>query len=104
MKFLVIGDEVTVLAYSLVGVRGIVVQNAEEAREALRTAINDQNIGVILITQRIAAEIQSDVDSAKIERTLPVVLEIPDRFGPEEGLGKRESASDVVRKLIGIKV
>ena len=69
--------------------------------DALKEATQDPDIGIILITQRMAAGIQSLVDEAKLKMATPIVLEIPDRDGPVEG---RESALDIVRRLIGIKV
>lgn len=101
MKFFLIGDEITVLGYSLAGVRGVVANNKEEAAAALKEASEDPDVGILLITQRIASEIHSLVDEAKLKMATPIVLEIPDRHGPVEG---RESALDIVRRLIGIKV
>jgi V/A-type H+-transporting ATPase subunit F len=101
MKISLIGDEFTVLGYSLAGVRGIVVNSREEAADALRAATRDPDMGIVLITQRIASEIQPLVDEAKLKMATPIVLEVPDRHGPVEG---RESALDIVQRLIGIKV
>ena len=101
MKFYLIGDEITVLGYSLVGIHGVVVNNNDEAAQALRKAIQDPDAGIVLITQRIASEIQPLVDEAKLKMATPIVLEIPDRHGPIEG---RESALGIVQRLIGIKV
>jgi V/A-type H+/Na+-transporting ATPase subunit F len=101
MKFFLIGDEYTVLGYSLVGINGIIVNNAQEATDALHTVTKDPDVGIILITQRIAAEIRLLVDTTRLEMSTPVVLEIPDRQGPMED---RESALSVVQRLIGIKV
>lgn len=101
MKFFLIGDEVTILGYSLIGIKGVVVKNAEEAADALKKAISDPDMGIVLITQRIASEIQPLVDNAKLQMATPVVLEIPDRRGAMEG---KESALEIVRRLIGIKV
>jgi V/A-type H+-transporting ATPase subunit F len=101
MKIFVIGDEFTVLGYSLAGVRGIVVNSKEEAADALKAATRDPDMGIVLITQRIASEIQPLVDEAKLKMATPIVLEVPDRHGPVEG---RESALDIVQRLIGIKV
>ena len=101
MKFSLIGDEITVLGYRLAGIHGIVVKNKEEATDALRSITQDPEVGIVLITQRIASEIQPVVDEAKMKMATPIVLEIPDRRGPIEG---RESALDIVQRLIGIKV
>jgi len=101
MKFFLIGDEYTVLGYSLVGIHGVIVKSIQEATDAINIAIKDPDIGIILITQRIASEIKPLVDSARLEMSTPIVLEIPDRQGPIED---RESALSVVQRLIGIKV
>ena len=101
MKILLIGDEFTVLGYSLVGIRGLEVNNKQEAADALKKATQDPDVGIVLITQRIASEIQSLVDEAKLKMATPIVLEIPDRHGPVEG---RESALDIVQRLMGIRV
>ena len=101
MKVFVIGDETTILGYKLAGIPGAIVNNQEEAADALKAATQDPDMGIILITQRLAAEIQSLVDETKLKMATPVVLEIPDRDGPIEG---RESALAIVQRLIGIKV
>ena len=101
MNFFLIGDEYTVLGYSLIGIHGVVVNSPEEASNALNITMQDSNVGIILITQRIASQIKSEVDSARLEMSIPVVLEIPDRQGPLEG---RESAMNIIQRLIGIKV
>ncbi len=101
MKIFLIGDETTVLGYSLVGIRGVVVNSAAEADDALKTATQDADMGIVLITQRIAAKIQPLVDEAKLKMATPIVLEIPDRNGPVKD---KEAALDIVQRLIGIKV
>ena len=101
MKFLLIGDETTVLGYSLVGIHGVVVNDAEEAAGALEKAAQDPEVGIVLIAQRVASEIRPLVDEAKLKMTTPIVLEIPDRYGPIED---KESALNIVQRLTGIKV
>jgi len=101
MKIFLIGDEITVLGYSLAGIPGAVVDDKEEAAKALKEATSDPDMGIVLVTQPVASEIQPLIDDAKLKRATPIVLEIPDRNGTIEG---RESALDIVRRLIGIKV
>jgi len=101
MKLFLIGDSFSILGYRLAGVHGSIVNSKEEASQTLKQAIQDPDIGIILITQRIASEIQALVDQTKSEKAIPVILEIPDRSGPLEG---RESALDIVQRLLGIKI
>ena len=101
LKFYVIGDEDTVLGFQLVGVEGQIVHTAEEAREALEKAFAKDDLGVIVISERIAARIRSDVDRYLYKTTFPLIIEIPDRQGPLEGRG---SIRDTIRAAVGVSL
>ena len=74
MKYYVIGDEDAVLGFGMVGVRGRRARNASEAAEAFREALSDREIGIILITERIAELIRPQVDRYVFSEGFP-----PDR-------------------------
>ena len=61
MKYYVIGDEDTVLGFGMVGVRGTVVHDRVSAEEAFRQAIAERDIGILIITEKIADHIRSAV-------------------------------------------
>lgn len=101
MKFFVIGDEDTVLGFRLVGVQGRAVKTALESREALKVATSTPDVGIIIITERIAQHIREDVDKYIYETTTPLVIEIPDREGP---LPERKTVPELIREAVGIRV
>ena len=101
MRFYVIGDEDTVLGFKLTGVDGVVVQNSEEAREALEKAFQMEDLGVIIIPERIATGIRHIVDQYVYKTTFPLIIEIPDRLGPLPGRG---SIRDLVRAAVGVSL
>jgi V/A-type H+-transporting ATPase subunit F len=101
MKFYVIGDEETVLGFRLVGVGGRVVWGSDEALAALKEAVKDREIGVVLITEKIAATIRDAVEARLYGLGFPLVLEIPDSSGPDPG---RLDIEEVVRKAIGVSI
>lgn len=101
MKYFVIGDEDTVTGFSLVGVSGRVANNKMEARESFFVAVAMEDIGIIVITERIANQIRKDVDKYIYETSFPLVLEIPDRNGP---LPDRKSIPEMVNAAVGIRV
>lgn len=101
MKFFVIGDEDTVLGFSLVGVEGVVVRDADAARQLLDRSIERQDIGIILITERIAALIRSEVDNYFYRTPYPLIIEIPDRLGPIE---TRISLKEAVQTAVGVRM
>ena len=49
MKYFVIGDEDTVLGFSLVGVDGIKAETLSEVKNAFNTALKDSDYGIIII-------------------------------------------------------
>ncbi len=101
MKIMVIGRPEAVLGFSLAGVSGRVATNAAEANEALDAVLAQRDLGIILVTEDIAAMIQARMDQLKMHSTVPLVVEIPAPGGPPPG---KESLSEMVKRAIGVKI
>ena len=101
MQFYVIADEHTVTGFKLVGVDGEVVESADEAREALEKAFTAADIGIIIISERIAALIHEEMEEYIFGHSFPLIIEIPDRTGPVEG---RISIRQMVRSAVGVSI
>ncbi len=101
MQFYVIADENTVTGFKLVGLEGEVVETAEEAREALAKAFSSEDVGIIIITERIAASIREEMEEFIFGHTFPLIIEIPDRKG---ALEDRASIREMVNAAIGVKI
>lgn len=101
MQFYVIGDRETVLGFRLAGIDGAVATGREAASSALRDAASKAGVGVVLITEKTAAEIRDEVDARLYGEGFPLVLEIPDRSGPA---ADRTRIEDIVRKAIGVEL
>lgn len=82
MKMYLISDNVdTQTGMRLCGVDGVVVHKRDELRAALEHAIADPSIGIILLTEKFGREFPDIIDDVKLNRTLPLIVEIPDRHG-----------------------
>jgi V/A-type H+-transporting ATPase subunit F len=101
MKFFVIGDRQTVLGFRLVGIQGTLAAEREDALAALDAAVTRKDIGIVLITEALAAKVRDEVDARLYGIGFPLVLEIPDASGASP---ERPDIEDVVRKAIGISV
>ncbi len=101
MEYFVLGDEDTVLGFSLVGVAGRVVSDADDARAAFRDVIDDGTTGIIVITEPVAGLIRETVDAYLFTSDFPLILEIPDRHGRDP---ERPGLREVVNQAIGIRV
>ncbi len=80
MKVLVVGHPEAVLGFSLAGVDGRAVQNAEQANHALDEALAAKDVGIVLVTKDVARMMQPRMDDLKLHSTVPLIVEIP---GPE---------------------
>lgn len=101
MKVLVIGHPEAVLGFSLVGVQGKAASTAEEANQALDSALATEGVGIVLVTQDVSKLIEARMDLLKLHSTVPLVVEIP---GPQGVSADQPSLSDVVLRAIGVKI
>ncbi len=101
MKLMVIGHPEAVLGFSLVGVGGRAATSAAEADQALEAVLSTPDVGIILVTEDVAAMIQTRMDELKMHSTVPLVVEIPAPGGPPPG---KPSLNEMVKRAIGIKI
>lgn len=101
MKYSVIGDEDTVLGFGIVGVLGKIATNEEETRRAFHELLEDKEVSIIIITERLADQIRTLVDKYLLTQSFPLIVEIPDRKGPNPG---RPGIKEMVNAAIGIKI
>jgi len=101
VQYFAIGDEDTILGFSLAGVRGRIARNAGEATEAFREALGRPDAGIVIMTERVVAMIRAEVEAYMFSERFPLVVEIPDRTGRLAG---RPGIRDLVNQAIGIKL
>ena len=101
MSFFVIGDQDTVLGFNLVGIPGVTVARPEEVREAFREAVANRLGKILLITERLAREVEGAVIRQRALMKPPFVVEIPDRNGP---MPTRKTIPEMIREAIGIRI
>ena len=101
MRYFIIGDEDTVLGFSLAGVSGKAVRREDQAREAFAECLKDGETAIIIITERVAAMIREEVDHYIFNADFPLIVEIPDREGPMPG---RPTLREMVNQAIGINL
>ncbi|MDP4118034.1 MAG: V-type ATP synthase subunit F [Bacillota bacterium] len=102
MKMYVISDNVdTQTGMRLAGVEGVVVHTQSEIREALESVVNDKNIEILLVTEKLAKNFSNEIAKIKLGMRLPLVVEIPDRHGTGR---TPDSITSYVKEAIGVKV
>ncbi len=97
MQIFVIADHATCLAFSLGGIKTRTVKGREEALAALEYTIDNQEIGLVLITEKTAALVRQEMDAILYTMHRPLVVEIPDSSG---SLADRPSAGELMISLM----
>lgn len=102
MKMYLISDNVdTLTGMRLAGVEGIVVHEKQELKTALDNALADKSIGIILLTERFGREFPDLINNVRLERRMPLLIDIPDRHGT----GRRpDFITSYVNEAIGLKL
>lgn len=102
MKMFLISDNVdTCTGMRLAGVDGIVVHEKEELYQALKKVMTDDTIGIVLLTEKFGREFPDMIDEIKLNRKMPLIVEIPDRHGTGR---KKDFITSYVNEAIGLKL
>ena len=102
MKCFLISDNVdTKMGMRLAGVERVVVHSREETLSALKKAVSEENIAVIMITKKLTALCDDYIYDYKLNNKSPLIVEIPDRHGNS---GISDTITGYVNEAIGIKL
>ena len=102
MKMYLISDNVdTLTGMRLAGVDGVVVHERNELREAIENAMTDKTVGIILLTEKFGREFPDLIDEIRLEHTMPLLIEIPDRHGTGR---KKDFITSYITEAIGLKL
>lgn len=102
MKMYLISDNIdTLTGMRLAGVEGSVVHEKAELKNELDKVLADKEIGIVLLTEKFGREFPDIIDDVKLNRKLPLIVEIPDRHGTGR---KPNFITDYVNEAIGLKL
>lgn len=102
MKMYLISDNVdTLTGMRLAGIEGEIAHGRKEAKQAVEKVLEDRNLGILLLTEKLSFEISELVDEIKLNRKRPLLVEIPDRHGS----GRQQNfITNYINEAIGIKL
>ncbi|MEK6263582.1 MAG: V-type ATP synthase subunit F [Clostridium sp.] len=102
MKSYLISDNVdTFVGMKMVGMEGVVLHEKQEIADKIKQLEKDKEIGIIIITEKIALLIPDEVNRIKLSKERPLIVEIPDRHGWSKG---SDSILRYVKEAIGLKI
>lgn len=102
MKMFLISDNVdTYTGMRLAGVEGVVVHEEAELRAELENVLKNTEIGIVLLTEKFGREYPEVINQVKLDRRIPLFVEIPDRHGTGRS---KNFITDYVNQAIGLKL
>jgi V/A-type H+-transporting ATPase subunit F len=101
MEIYVLGSHDAVRGFALAGVGGHVVQTQDELHQALDDVLARKQVGILVITQDVAALDRPRVEMLRTRRSVPLLVEIPGPEGPDP---ERPSLEEMVRRATGIRI
>ena len=100
MKFYLISDDRDALTgMHLAGIDGEYCEGAASAEKAMMQAGENKEIGILLITDSIAAACEQTVSNIKLNYSTPLLVEIPNSDGKER---PGDSIMKIVHDAIGV--
>lgn len=91
----------TLVGLRIAGIKGTIVQDTCEADRTLEVLLSNKDIGIILITEKLAERLRDKISYIKQRMVSPLIVEIPDRHGSIKG---DDYITGYVRESIGIKI
>jgi len=102
MRYFAVSDnDDTLTGLRLAGIEGRIARDRGGVQAAISDAAAQGDVGILLVTERLAALCPDLMDSLKQRGTQTIVVEIPDRHGTGRA---HDSITRYIRESIGVKV
>lgn len=102
MKMYLISDNTdSYIGMRLAGIDGVVVDGPKQFAEEFNKAVDNKEVAVVLLTGKAIGFDSELVEKTKMARSVPLIVEIPDKYGRGEG---DNSITKYVRDAIGLNI
>jgi V/A-type H+-transporting ATPase subunit F len=102
-RIAVIADRDTAVYFRLAGIRdSYPVKDSQEAESKLIEIAQNTEIAVIIITERLAEEIQHVITKITEKRLYPLIISVPDKQGPIPR--KIDPIAELIKRTVGVEI
>lgn len=102
MRFYLLSDNVdTQMGMRLAGIEGEVLHQEQEVRQRLTQVMQNDDIGIVLMTNKLISLCPDLVNDLKLNCKQPLIVEVSDRHGAGQ---LSESITRYVREAVGINI
>ncbi len=96
MKIVAFGDKETLTALRLAG-----LTETYATKDKFHECATDNEVGLILITEKLAAELSAQINEIRQQKLFPIIVEIPDKGGPQE---KEDRIGRIIKRAVGVEL
>ncbi len=102
MKAFIISDNTdSLLGMKMAGIKGLLAHTKDEVIKALEDIKNNEEVGIIIITEKAANLIPEELNQMKLSKSGPLIIEIQDRHGSIRG---DDYIAKYMKESIGLKI
>ena len=91
----------TLVGMRLAGIPGTMAKTEEEIKRALKKSIDDEDVAIILITEKLAEMCKDLIYELKNSDIKTLIVEIPDSKSTKR---KKDAITQYIRDAVGIKI
>ncbi|HCX62172.1 MULTISPECIES: V-type ATP synthase subunit F [Sedimentibacter] len=100
-SFLISDNRDTWVGLRLVGIDGVIVKDRENALKVMKESVKNQDIGILILTEKIVDMIKEEYYEYKLKSKTPLIIEIPDRHG---SIREYNAIKNYIRDSVGIHI
>lgn len=102
MRAYLVSDNLdSLVGLRLAGIEGRVARGPEESKSAIEAALEDPELGILVLTEKVAETVPDLVQALRERGELPLVVEVPDRHGMHRAA---DFLTAYVRDAIGVNL
>ena len=98
MKGYMIGNEDFALGFQLIGIKGIIVLNSDEALKILKEIIKKEGSALIFISEELSSQIQEELDEIRSQSDA-LIIEVPGKVVKES-----QTAQRLIAKALRVRI
>ncbi len=100
-SFLISDNKDTWVGMKLAGIDGVIAHTREEVMQAVRDALKNEEIGILILTEKAVDTCADEIMKLKLKSKRPLIVEIPDRHGTSRS---RDRITNYIRESVGIRI
>ncbi|WP_326908884.1 V-type ATP synthase subunit F [Sedimentibacter sp. MB31-C6] len=100
-SFLICDSRDTWVGLRLAGIDGVIVHDRANALSTMKKVLQNREIGILILTEKIADMISEEVMEYKIKSKVPLIIEIPDRHG---SIRTYDAIEKYISDSVGIRI